>query len=343
MHRVNTKIQSLNFLKNKRVNINFEKTIKRKINNSIIRPYNDSQLQIINGTLIANEFTKKTEKKVQLLKKETGLVPNLAVIQVGNDERSRIYIDRKRKAANQIGINVQLFQLSNQIQQKTLLDLVEEINLNDDIHGLIVQLPLPNHISSDAVFDNILYSKDVDGFHHFNASKLLLKDTQPLIIPCTPKGIIEMINYTGIDISYKKAVVIGRSRIVGQPTFQLLASKLGMTVTLCHSKTPIDLLANEISKADLIVSAVGHPNLVKSSWLKPNSLVIDVGITAIQTENQTRKIVGDVEWDQVLLDSKGINGKPITITPVPGGVGPMTVAMLLENTLQCANMINSKK
>ncbi|KAG0171919.1 tetrahydrofolate synthase [Apophysomyces sp. BC1034] len=254
--------------------------------------------------------------------------PHLAVIQVGRREDSSIYVKMKQKAAEEAGITFTHELLSETISQADLLRRVKELNDSGDVHGILVQMPLPSHLDEAAVVEMIDYQKDVDGFHAVNIGNMTKKATQPLFLPCTPKGVIELIKSTGTVISGATAVVVGRSDIVGSPVATLLTAE-NATVTVCHSRTRnIEAI---VKTADILVVAIGKPEFVKGDWIKPNAVVIDVGTNAVPdpTKKSGTRWVGDVEFAEAEKSARWI-------TPVPGGVGPMTVAMLLENTLKSA-------
>ncbi|UVI32296.1 bifunctional methylenetetrahydrofolate dehydrogenase/methenyltetrahydrofolate cyclohydrolase FolD [Paenibacillus spongiae] len=255
---------------------------------------------------------------------EQGIIPGLAVVLVGNDPASSVYVGSKAKACEQLGFYSEVHRLEEQSSQEDLLSLIDQLNKQSNIHGILVQLPLPKHIEEKAVIDAISVHKDVDGFHPVSVGNLVIGDDS--LLPCTPAGVIEMIKRTGIEIAGKHAVVIGRSNIVGKPVAMLLLREHA-TVTICHSKT-----ANmeEIAKtADILVVAIGKPKAIGASFVKPGAVVIDVGINRLPSG----KLAGDVDYDDV-LDTAGY------ITPVPGGVGPMTITMLMLNTLKAAKQVN---
>lgn len=278
--------------------------------------------KILNGKEIAQDIRSRIKGEVEELKQK-GIHPGLAVILVGDNPASQSYVRAKAKACEEVGIYSEVIRKPASISQEELLSLIEELNENPNIHGILVQLPLPDHISEKAVIDAIRVEKDVDGFHPINVGKLVIGEDG--LVPCTPYGIIEMIKRTGTDISGKKAVVVGRSNIVGKPVSMLLLQE-NATVVMCHSRT-VDL--EEMTKqADILVVAVGKAGVIGKEHVKPGSIVIDVGVNRVDDG----KLVGDVRFDEV---------KEIAdyITPVPGGVGPMTITMLLHNTLKAARRI----
>ena len=283
--------------------------------------------KIIDGKLIASKVKEQVSVAVSDLNHKS-IFPGLATIIVGNDAASSIYVKNKRKSAKEVGIESFQYELSENIQEKELLELINELNLNSDVDGILVQLPLPKHINSDLIIDSIDVNKDVDGFNLINAGKTFIgRDS---VIPCTPLGCLLMLKSIKIELKGKNAVIIGRSNIVGKPMAQLLLNE-DCTVTIVHSKTfNIQALVKE---ADIVVAAVGSANLVKGSWIKKGAVLIDVGINRLKVENKNI-LVGDINFNEV----KDIASY---ITPVPGGVGPMTIACLLMNTVfQCAKRNN---
>ena len=275
--------------------------------------------KIIDGKLIASKVKEQVSVAVSDLNQKS-IFPGLATIIVGNDAASSIYVKNKRKSAKEVGIESFQYELSENIQEKELLELINELNLNSDVDGILVQLPLPKHINSDLIIDSIDVNKDVDGFNVINAGKTFIgRDS---VIPCTPLGCLLMLKSIKIELKGKNAVIIGRSNIVGKPMAQLLLNE-DCTVTIVHSKTfNIQALVKE---ADIVVAAVGSANLVKGSWIKKGAVVIDVGINRLKIEDKNI-LVGDINFNEV----KDIASY---ITPVPGGVGPMTIACLLMNTV----------
>lgn len=276
--------------------------------------------KIIDGKLISSEIREKVKKFGNQLKSKTGKVPGLAVVLVGENPASKVYVKNKTEKTKEVGFNSIEHKLEDNVSEEQLLELVNRLNKDDNVQGILVQLPLPDHINSDKVLDQIKPEKDVDGFHAVNVGRLW--SGMNSLVPCTPLGSSILIKKNIDDLSGKNAVIIGRSNIVGKPMAALL---LGMnaTVTICHSKTRN--LESVCSNADILVAAVGIPELVKSNWIKKNALVIDVGINRIERNNK-KILVGDVDYEDCL-------DKCSKITPVPGGVGPMTIACLLLNTL----------
>ncbi len=284
--------------------------------------------KIIDGKLIAKQLREKLSVEIADLKLKNNKVPGLAVVQVGNVAASSVYVKAKTKSAIEVGINVIDHHLEDNVSQEELISLIEKLNKQENVNGILVQLPLPNHINEQTILDSIHPRKDADGFHPLNVGKLSISshNDENLLIPCTPYGCLLMLKSLNINLKGMNAVVIGRSNIVGKPMAQLLL-KESCTVTVAHSKT-IDL-DKLCSKADILVAAVGKPEIVKGSWIKNNSIVIDVGINRVQREingELKNKLVGDVDF----MEAKE---KTSAITPVPGGVGPMTIACLLRNTM----------
>jgi len=273
---------------------------------------------LIDGKKVAAELRVELKKEVSELNKKYSKVPGLTVILIGDMAPSQIYVRMKEKAANEVGLKSEVIRYQGTIEEKTVLNKIEELNKDDSVSGILVQLPLPKHIDKQKVIESILPSKDVDGFHPMNVGNL--SSGYESSVPCTPLGCYLLIKKIEPNLNGKKAVVVGRSNLNGKPMTQLLL-KENCTVTVTHSKTK-DLKA-ECLEADIIVAAVGIPELVKGDWVKKDAIVIDVGI------NKTDKgIVGDVAFDEVSKVAKAL-------TPVPGGVGPMTIACLLKNTIEC--------
>ncbi|EAD5221496.1 bifunctional methylenetetrahydrofolate dehydrogenase/methenyltetrahydrofolate cyclohydrolase FolD [Listeria monocytogenes] len=278
--------------------------------------------EIIDGKKLAKEIQEKVTREVAELVKE-GKKPGLAVVLVGDNQASRTYVRNKQKRTKEAGMKSVLIELPENVTEEKLLSVVEELNEDKTIHGILVQLPLPEHISEEKVIDTISYDKDVDGFHPVNVGNLFIgKDS---FVPCTPAGIIELIKSTGTQIEGKRAVVIGRSNIVGKPVAQLLLNE-NATVTIAHSRTKD--LPQVAKEADILVVATGLAKFVKKDYIKPGAIVIDVGMD----RDENNKLCGDVDFDDV-VEEAGF------ITPVPGGVGPMTITMLLANTLKAAKRI----
>ena len=273
---------------------------------------------LIDGKKAAAELREELKKEVSDLKAKTNKVPGLTVVLIGDMAPSQIYVRMKEKAANEVGLKSEVIRYPEAVEEKTVLDKIDELNKDESVSGILVQLPLPKHIDKQKVIESILPSKDVDGFHPMNVGNL--SSGYESSVPCTPLGCYLLIKKIEKNLNGKKAVIVGRSNLNGKPMTQLLL-KENCTVTITHSKTK-DLKA-ECLEADIIVAAVGMPELVRGDWVKKDAIVIDVGI------NKTEKgIVGDVAFDEVSKVAKAL-------TPVPGGVGPMTIACLLKNTIEC--------
>ena len=282
---------------------------------------------IIDGKALSLSLKEQMKDRIVELEAQNGRKPCLAVIIVGDNPASRSYVRGKIKAAEFVGMDSRLIELPEDITEQDLLDKIAAINAEDAVDGLLVQLPLPKHINEDRVIDAIDITKDVDGFHPQNVAKLWLG--RPCIVPCTPKGIMAMIDSTGENISGKKAVVVGRSNIVGKPVAKLLLDK-NATVTIAHSRTAN--LPAVCREADVLVAAVGRPEMITADMIKPGAIVIDVGINRIpclkEDGTEGSRLVGDVQFS-------GASEVAGWITPVPGGVGPMTITMLMQNTIEC--------
>ncbi|MCQ2143144.1 MAG: bifunctional methylenetetrahydrofolate dehydrogenase/methenyltetrahydrofolate cyclohydrolase FolD [Bacteroidales bacterium] len=278
---------------------------------------------IISGKELSAELRAKMTADIPGLEAKYGRVPHLVVILVGENPASQSYVRSKGKAAVAIGMKSTTILKPEDISEEELLSLIDELNNDDTVDGILVQLPLPKHISEDKVIDKISYEKDVDGFHPRNVASLWLGED--CIVPCTPKGCIEMIKSTGVSIKGKNAVVVGRSNIVGKPVAKLLLDE-NATVTIAHSRTAD--LASVCRGADILVAAVGRPEMIKGDMIKPGAIVIDVGINRVTNPDGTSKLVGDVDF---------ASAEPVAgwISPVPGGVGPMTITMLMRNTIEC--------
>lgn len=274
--------------------------------------------QLINGKEVAEHIKQQVKNEIEAL----GLKPALAVIVVGDNPASKVYVNNKKKACKAVGIESIEYALPENITEEELLNVIDYCNISRCIHGILVQLPLPKHIDESKILERIYPNKDVDGFTAVNTGKLWQGDYN--LAPCTAMGIIELLDYYGYDISGQNCVVIGRSNIVGKPVAALLLER-NATVTICHSKT--NNLSEITSKADILISAVGKPKFITWGMVKDGAIVIDVGIN----RDEDGKLCGDVDFDDV-------KEKVSAITPVPGGVGPMTVAMLMKNTLEAAKM-----
>lgn len=275
--------------------------------------------KIIDGKAIAAEIRQEIAADVAALKAR-GVTPGLAVVLVGDDPASRVYVSMKEKACEQAGIFSDEHKLPEETTEAQLLALIDELNRDDRIDGILVQLPLPDHIDESKVLEAVSPKKDADGFHPYNVGRLVTGN--PLFQPCTPFGVMKMLEHTGIDLTGLEVVVVGRSNIVGKPVALMCLAKHA-TVTLCHSRTRD--LAGKVAQADVLIAAVGRPAMIKGAWIKEGAVVIDVGVNRVGE----KKLVGDVEFDAA-LERAG------AITPVPGGVGPMTITMLLYNTVESA-------
>ncbi len=273
--------------------------------------------QILDGKALSAKIKENLAEEI----KEKGIKPGLAVIIVGNDPASRVYVNNKKKACEVCGIYSEEHALPESTTEEELLSLIDSLNKRSDIHGILVQLPLPKGIDSEKVLLAIDHRKDVDAFHPVNVGKIMIGDYD--FLPCTPAGVMELIHLTGIEVSGKECVVVGRSNIVGKPQAMLLLHENG-TVTVCHSRTKN--LAEVCRRADILVAAVGKPRFITADMVKDGAVVIDVGMNRVDG-----KLCGDVDFDEV-------SKKASAITPVPGGVGPMTIAMLMKNTVRAAQL-----
>ena len=278
--------------------------------------------EIIDGKLVSSILREELKKKITCYKEETGKNIGLAVVVVGNDPASAVYVRNKHRACEQVGIESFQIELAEDTTEAELLSKIDELNTDDSVNGILVQLPLPKHINETRVIENISPEKDVDAFHPSNVGRIMIGNHK--FLPCTPAGIIALLDYYKIDISGKKCVVIGRSNIVGKPMAMLLMERNG-TVTVCHSKT--NNTAEICREADIIVVAIGKAEFLRADMVKEGAVVIDVGINRLSDG----RLVGDVAFDEV-------SKRASMITPVPGGVGPMTITMLLYNTLSAAIM-----
>jgi methylenetetrahydrofolate dehydrogenase (NADP+)/methenyltetrahydrofolate cyclohydrolase len=283
--------------------------------------------KILNGKEVSNKIKEDLKIEVDELK-EKGIYPKLAVIMVGDNPASKVYVKNKSKACEKVGVEYEEYLLDEKITQEELLDLIEKLNNDKTVNGILLQSPIPNHLDQNKAFEKISPEKDVDGFNPINVGKLSIGND--CFISCTPFGVMKILEYYNIDLEGKNAVVLGRSNIVGKPMVQCLLSK-NATVTVCHSRTKN---LSEITKnADILIAAIGKPKFVKADFVKENAVVIDVGIN--RTEG-SKKICGDVDFENVLP-------KVSKITPVPGGVGPMTIAMLMHNLVKATKLQNGIK
>lgn len=273
--------------------------------------------KLIDGKAIGKAIREEIRKEVEALKEKESRVPGLGVVLVGEDPASQTYVRMKEKACNEAGFLSRTYRLASDIKQDELIQLVQKLNADEEIHGILVQLPLPDGLDEQEVLYSISPEKDVDGFHPVNVGRLMAGD--PSYVPCTPRGVIELLDREGVEIKGKRAVVVGRSNIVGKPAAILLLQRHA-TVTICHSRTQD--LPGEVRSADILIAAVGRPEMIKGDWIKEGAIVIDVGVNRVDD-----KLVGDVDFSAA-------RERAGAITPVPGGVGPMTIAMLLQNTLE---------
>jgi len=281
---------------------------------------------IIDGKAIAEQIRQTIATDVGVLKAQ-GTTPGLAVVLVGEDPASRVYVSMKEKACAQAGIFSDEHKLPESTSEAELLQLIDQLNRDSRIDGILVQLPLPKQIDESKVLEAISPKKDVDGFHPYNVGRLATGN--PLFRPCTPYGVMKMLEHTGVDLKGKEVVVVGRSNIVGKPV-ALMCLAEHATVTICHSRTRD--LAEQVARADVVIAAVGQPEMIKGDWIKPGAVVIDVGVNRVGE----KKLVGDVEF-------AAAKERAGAITPVPGGVGPMTITMLLYNTVESAKRRASGK
>jgi methylenetetrahydrofolate dehydrogenase (NADP+)/methenyltetrahydrofolate cyclohydrolase len=288
-----------------------------------VKEVGEMTAQLIDGKAIAQEVRNELKQEVAHLK-EQGVVPGLVVVLVGNHPASESYVRGKIRVSEEVGIRSNLIRLSEDVLEEELLRLVKDLNADPEVHGILVQLPLPSHMDPDKVIATIVPEKDVDGFTAVNMGNLVIGHDG--LIPCTPYGIMELLKRSNVKVEGKHAVVIGRSNIVGKP-ISLLLQKANATVTLCHSRTVN--LPEVTRQADIVVAAVGRAEMITADYIKPGAVVIDVGIN----RNEAGKLVGDVKFDEVATLASAI-------TPVPGGVGPMTIAMLMKNTVKAAKRIH---
>lgn len=286
----------------------------------------------IDGKAKAAEISEKITAETAALLRDHGIKPGLAVVIIGEDPASEVYVRNKKRTAEACGFNSVQHTLSADVSEQEVLDLVTSLNDDDAIHGILVQLPLPGHLDEQRITQSISPAKDVDGFHYINIGKLTAGDTADAFVPCTPAGCMLMIeDHLGADLSGLSAVIVGRSNIVGKPMAALLLARHA-TVTICHSRTKD--LPDVVRGADIVIAAVGRPDMVGGNWIKPGAVVIDVGINRVEVtvDGETKnKLTGDVNYDEAIEVAKAI-------TPVPGGVGPMTITMLMANTLRSAKL-----
>ncbi len=273
-------------------------------------------MAVLDGKALAKKIRTSIKKEVDNLKKE-GIIPGLAFILVGDNPASQVYVNMKTKACEEVGIYSINHRMPSEISEKELIDVIKMLNENPMVDGILVQLPLPGHLNEEKIIESIDYKKDVDGFHPYNMGRLARG--YPLFVSCTPFGIMKLLNEYSIEVKGKDVVVVGAGNITGKP-MALMLTNSGATVQICHIYT--QNLKEKTKRADIVISAVGKPNLIKEDMVKEGAVVIDVGISRVEG-----KVVGDVDFE-------GVSKKASYITPVPGGVGPMTIAMLLYNTLQ---------
>jgi methylenetetrahydrofolate dehydrogenase (NADP+)/methenyltetrahydrofolate cyclohydrolase len=283
---------------------------------------------IIDGKVVAAAVQARVQADAEMLKARCGITPGLATVLVGENPASKTYVASKQKMVTELGMHSIGQHLDASISQEELLALILTLAADPKVHGILVQLPLPPHIDQETILGAIPITKDVDGFHPINIGRLAMKNRDPMFVPCTPMGCIELIQAAGTKIEGARAVVLGRSNIVGLPAAFLLIHR-NATVTICHSKT--QNLPDVVREADIVIAAIGRARFVKADWLKPGATVIDVGINSIPdaTKKSGQRLVGDVDFEA----AKEVAG---AITPVPGGVGPMTIAMLMQNTVTAA-------
>lgn len=299
------------------------------------RKVNNMTASIIDGKAIAERMREQVRQSVVRMKEDYGYTPGLATVLVGEDPASATYVRSKRKTCEELGIRSIGHELPADSTQAQVEQLVASLNADPNINGILVQLPLPKHLNEEAILNSISLEKDVDGFHPVNIGRLAMKGRDPLFIPCTPYGCIVLLEESGVPIKGAEAVVVGRSNIVGLPVAMLL-QKRDATVTICHSRTRD--LAEHIRNADIVIAAIGKAEMITGDMLKPGAAVIDVGINqkADPTAKRGYRLVGDVDFES----AREVAG---AITPVPGGVGPMTIAMLMKNTLRAAEIALEKK
>jgi methylenetetrahydrofolate dehydrogenase (NADP+)/methenyltetrahydrofolate cyclohydrolase len=288
-------------------------------------------VQIIDGKTIAETLRAEIKKQVEDRIARGYAKPGLATILVGEDPASQVYVRSKHRACEESGMQSLGYNLSADTPQEEIEELIRELNQNEKVHGILVQLPLPKELDEEKILNTVALEKDVDGFHPINIGRLAQKGREPLAIPCTPAGVIYLLKTVLPSLEGKHAVVLGRSNIVGMPVSLILVRE-NATVTICHSKT-VNLPA-VVREADILVAAIGKPEMVKGDWLKPGAVVIDVGVNRVEDTSKDRgyRLVGDVDFEEACEVASAV-------TPVPGGVGPMTIAMLLRNTLTAAERL----
>ncbi|XP_059312699.1 bifunctional protein FolD 4, chloroplastic [Lycium ferocissimum] len=293
----------------------------------------ETSVKVIDGKKVAKDIRDEITAEISRMKDSIGVVPGLAVILVGERKDSATYVRNKKKACEAVGIKSYEVCLPENSTEEEVLKSISGFNDDPMVHGILVQLPLPSHMNEQKILNAVCIEKDVDGFHPLNIGRLAMRGREPLFVPCTPKGCIELLHRYNVEIKGKRAVVVGRSNIVGMPA-ALLLQREDATVSIVHSRTKNP---EEITRqADIIISAVGQPNMVRGSWIKPGAVIIDVGINPVEDTTNPRgyRLVGDVCYEEASKVASAI-------TPVPGGVGPMTIAMLLSNTLVSAKRIHN--
>ncbi|KAK7295040.1 hypothetical protein RJT34_17943 [Clitoria ternatea] len=293
----------------------------------------ESSAKVIDGKAVAKQIRDEITAEVSKMREAIGVIPGLAVILVGDRKDSATYVRNKKKACESVGINSLEANLPEDSTEEEVLNYISGYNEDPSVHGILVQLPLPSHMNEQNILNAVRIEKDVDGFHPLNIGRLAMRGREPLFVPCTPKGCIELLHRYSVSIKGKRAVVIGRSNIVGMPA-ALLLQREDATVSVVHSRTsnPEEMTR----QADIIIAAVGQANMVKGSWIKPGAVIIDVGINPVEDASSPRgyKLVGDVCYEEAMKVASAV-------TPVPGGVGPMTIAMLLQNTLISAKRMHN--
>lgn len=287
---------------------------------------------IIDGKQIARDIRNKVKLSVTERERKGLPTPGLATVLVGNNPASKVYVKAKHKACKEAGIQSFAYNLPDDASQTSIEDLIKDLNADAKVHGILIQLPLPPGLDEEKILSTVSLEKDVDGFHPINIGRLAQKGREPIFVPCTPSGIMVLLENAGAKLDGANAVILGRSNIVGMP-IALLLLKANATVTICHSHTKE--LIEEIRKADILIAAIGQAEMVKASWVKPGAIVIDVGINRVDDPTHKRgyRLVGDVAYNEVMEVATAI-------TPVPGGVGPMTIAMLMQSTLHAARLVD---
>jgi 5,10-methylene-tetrahydrofolate dehydrogenase/methenyl tetrahydrofolate cyclohydrolase len=290
-------------------------------------------MSLLNGKLVSNILLEKLKSRVQALYSKN-IIPGLGVIMVGNNIASKTYVNMKRKKCESLGIYCNVKTFEDDVSEEVVKSQIQLFNENDNIHGILVQLPLPSHMNTNSVLDCVSYKKDVDGFHPINAGRLAQRNN-PLFVPCTPRGCIELLDYYNITIEGKNATIVGASNLVGLPLSLLLLSRKA-TVTICHSKTQDT--KSMVQQADLVFTACGCTQMVQQDWIKDGAVIVDIGINKLEDASRKRgyRLVGDVDFENV-------KDKCSYITPVPGGIGPMTIAMLMTQVVESAESVEYVK